>query len=730
MKWQDLEKLVKQYAQVIWLSNAVSETINGIRCDCVLKKKKDYWVIIEISKSSTLTKLRTDLAKFASIRPYLLSQDIYTECIFISEKDVSSLRSTSEGNKIKLYKINEFFDNYFGSDEYKILRKSRPFGSAIDPDDGSIDISEYIPINYIDNSGKIYNIKKIADNLRSGKKIIITGEFGSGKSRCIMEVFKYLTETNSFYPSIAINLRDAWGLKSYHTIISEHFSSIGLNDYSQNIIRSIIVGNNIILLDGFDELGSQSWSGDKKRIREVRRRSFEGVRDLIYNTKKSGVLITGREHYFNDNNEMFECLGINKQDSILLKCPDEFSEEETREYLSKKIGIHKYPQWFPRKPLLCQVLTKLDRSDVDLILNDESGEIKYFEKTLDLICCRETKFNPSVFADSVKELYFELSRMTKEKESRVGPLTITDVYNAFERVTGSPPLDDSIVLLQRLAYLGRTDASSEDRVFIDEYIADGLTALSMVNNYYKKVDDINSLKWKNSLSYFGLKIIGNKIKINDESILYIKDNSKNKNIQIASDFFAGMINENFTINMKNTSIDGANIKFLDLSSKNFENFILNNPAIENLVIEDSTFKNIKIINGTFNSVTGVTSISGLPSFFINCDSIEFEKAKNSANIANLSVSNEHKTLLIIVKKLFFQPGSGRKEEALLRGTEKYWDNKAALKIINFMVSSGIVEKSKGDTGYVYRPNRKQTIRLGRLYSQLNNSDDEIWDLLN
>jgi len=728
MKWQDLEKVIKQYAQTIWLAPAVSETINGVKCDCVVKKSSDYYVLVEISKSGSLAKLRTDLAKFATVKPYLFSQNIYAECIFVTEQDPSSLLNSAEGKSVKIFSILNFFNQYFGSEQYKQTRINQPFGSAIDPESGVMDTSEYIPIKYIDEKGKEYSIKDISDSLKIGTKIVILGEFGSGKSRCVMEVFKYLTKENAEFPPLSLNLRDTWGLRTYHTIIAEHFARIGLSSYSDNFIRSVILGHNAILLDGFDELGTQSWSGDKKRIKEVRKKSFEGVRDLINATKKSGILITGRAHYFNDNTELFECLDIKSNDILVLKCPEEFSESETKEYLKKRIGVSTYPQWFPRKPLLCQVLTKLSSTDINSIINDEIGELKYFEKTLDVICKRETKFNPAVYAESVRELYYELAKKTKEKDSRIGPLTITDIYTSFEKVTGSAPLDESIVLLQRLAYLGRTEAASDDRVFIDEYIADGITALAIVDDYYKKVDSLDILKWKNSIGIFGSSIIGSKIKPNDEVFIYLKKLEKSKYSQLSSDIFSGMLNENNELDCKNLAMHNSNISYLNLSGKKVSNIIMKDLVVDELVVEDCEFINVIISDGIFGNTFGVTSRSGLPSAFINCDSSEYENASNTANISQLNISDQHKTLLIIIKKLFFQPGGGRKEEALLRGSEKFWDKKAADQVLNYLISKKMIEKYKGDTGPLYCPQRKYKSRLGKLYAELNNSTEELWKL--
>jgi hypothetical protein len=92
------------------------------------------------------------------------------------------------------------------------------------------------------------------------------------------------------------------------------------------------------------------------------------------------------------------------------------------------------------------------------------------------------------------------------------------------------------------------------------------------------------------------------------------------------------------------------------------------------------------------------------------------------------LNDKHKTLVAIVKKLFFQPGSGRKEGALLRGATKYWDVNTAQATLGYMVRENIVSIAPGKQGKLYIPNRVFTRRMSKLCSLLSNSDDELWKM--
>ena len=54
MTWQGLEERVREIARMRWDCNAGTETINGVKCDCVLKPSSEEWILIEITKGPML----------------------------------------------------------------------------------------------------------------------------------------------------------------------------------------------------------------------------------------------------------------------------------------------------------------------------------------------------------------------------------------------------------------------------------------------------------------------------------------------------------------------------------------------------------------------------------------------------------------------------------------------------------------------------------------------------
>ena len=183
MDWRTLEAEARKVAASVWSSPCTAELVNGVRCDGVIKIRPDYWVLIEVSKSDTLDKLREDITKFGAMRLSLMAKQIYAECYFVTSGDTSSLKSTGEGFNVSVFSISDFASKFLGSSQYINERKIAPFGSAVDPNTGESDRTPYIAITYRDPGNNEYNVNDIAKAVANGRQVVWLGEFGSGKSR-------------------------------------------------------------------------------------------------------------------------------------------------------------------------------------------------------------------------------------------------------------------------------------------------------------------------------------------------------------------------------------------------------------------------------------------------------------------------------------------------------------------------------------------------------------------
>lgn len=731
LTWQEVEQQALKLAESVWALPASPERESGVKADIIIKHKPNYWILIEVSKRAGLDKLREDLAKFSVMRPALMSKGIFSECFFITEGDESSLRESALALNVEAYSLKSFANKFLGSDIYSIGRSLAPFGSAVNPDSGTIDQTKYTPIEYTDSNSNRYSVSDICSLLSSGKRIVLTGEFGTGKSRCIMEVFNNISSRNFVFPPIAINLRDNWGYRKFSHIVHNHLDALGLGEFADSLVRSLRRANHILLLDGFDEIGSQSWSGDAARLSETRKKSLEGLRDMLDACPKAAFLITGREHYFSSDDEMLECLGISRDDILSLKCPEEFSNEEIEVYLKQNTSLSHVPDWMPRKPLICQLLGRLEKDEVERLEIASTGEVEFFESVFDAICARETRINPAIVKDVLKGILLKLAQDTRSFPTGDEKISAGHINQAFYDVAGYAPIDESAILLQRLPYLGRVGSGGADRIFIDAYACDGLRGISTSTKFLASDRSIANEKWIQPLEDLGVRVMSSKVSPNDTLNKFVKYCVNHGNHQVACDYVQlKLSDESYVCNFEGLITQGGVISSLNFSHKHIKKLSLSGVQIGRLELESSHFSDVSVEHCTIENVEGIGSADSIPEVFRDCIFGDFHGAFTISRISGLQLPDSQKTLLALIKKLFFQHGGGRQEDALLRGAEAYWDKRAADIALQYMLGHDLVVKARGDHGTLYVPRRRHTRRMARIWELQSNAHDELWDRVN
>lgn len=735
MDWKNLENSVKELCSCHWQADAISETINGVKCDCVVKKRNDYWIIVEISKETTLSKIRTDIGKFAGIRLYLFSQNIFCECYFVCPDPTDSMRVTGDGQHVTVLSIEELRGKLIGYSSYYNLRRDKPFGSAIDRYSGEQDSTEYVSVKYQSVDGKrFYTIEDLAELLCRGEKIILTGDYGTGKSRCVQETF-FALHDNALakwkFP-IAINLRENWGVLRGHELIRRHFDDLGISEIGESAIRLFNNDRLILLIDGFDEIASQTWSSDPNVMKKIRRKSLASVSDLL-NKVNCGVLITGREHYFNSSDEMFECLGLNLRSTYLLRCAREFSEVEIQSYLKRAHKIKSVPEWLPKRPLICQILSELDPPILDELLTKETGEIRFWTSAIQAICEREASIKSILDAKVINDVLIRTSRLTRKKQQNVGPLSISEINNIFTEVTGVPPNDETAVILQRLPLLGRVEAQTSDRQFVDHYFLDGLRGEDICREIFIQKEDILSESWVNPLQDFGVRLLSYEISCSPELsgfVRFLRSSCKGPNNILAADLACGILSaHDGTFDFDGINITDSHFSCIDLTNSNAKGFTITDSIINELIITGAHPQNTEIRNCIILKIEGVSEAAGLPRWICNNEVEDYGKINTVNRIKQARLSPEQKVFVTIIKKTFFQPGSGRMEEALLRGLGSPELKRPSEKILNRLCKEGILDVAPGRQGKLYIPQRTYTHRMAEILKELTLSKDPLWTSL-
>ena len=732
-RWKTLEEQARGIAGLVFGAPCKAGQISGINFDGVIEVDPLQTVAIEVSLEFNVDKVRQGVTRIASARLKQAADGIVLRgYIVLTREPTPAMAKIGDDNKITVLSISQLAALFFQFPRYRDSREKAAFGSSIDPLTGDTDMTDYVPVSYTDiASGQSYSVANVSEALLSGKNIVLLGEYGSGKSRCIRQIFKHLADEwdlNFVFP-FAVNLRECWGLDRADEIIRRSMDVLGLDEIKSGAVRALNSQSLILLLDGFDEIGSQAWSVEEARLRQLRARALSGVKDAILRSA-TGTLIAGREHYFSSNEEMFAALGLQGHNTMVLRANDEFSEEELELYF-ERAGIYvDLPSWLPRRPLICQTISLLDDIELNEMFGVYSHEAAFWNHFIKVVCERDARINAFFDSNTIYHVFIALSRITRNKPANIGPVSQRDLQDAFEEVVGQLPVEEAAVMLLRLPSLGRIGPNSSDRQFVDMFILDGLRAKDVAG--LVDVDDAERRRacedaWANPLQALGQSVLSLDIQKRADSFIQLaKQSAKSKNHTLAGDILSSACLSDMSIDAQSLILKGASISRLQLDTAKIFNFSLSESTIEYLVLPNSPPKNVSINNCLVGSVSGAASYSGLPRW-VQLDSVDrFDSVQTVAQIRRVGLSPAHEVLVSVLKKTFLQRGSGRKEEALLRGFGSGAIRKIATEVVALLMREGLLDRHKGDEGWIYNPQRSHTDRVKRLLDQLRSSDDPLW----
>jgi hypothetical protein len=175
---------------------------------------------------------------------------------------------------------------------------------------------------------------------------------------------------------------------------------------------------------------------------------------------------------------------------------------------------------------------------------------------------------------------------------------------------------------------------------------------------------------------------------------------------------------------------------LEFRSGKFTNVVLADADVRNLKLFDATFENLDITDAEaiglmikesyILRLAGVTSKEHLPAWIVDSLIEEFQSTNTLAAIREAGMTTAQTFLLSSLRKLFLQPGAGRKESSMYKGYGDQVTKKICEKVILLLLREGFCEKTKGRTEPLYIPNRSCTGRVKAMMSQLTTSKDDLW----
>ncbi len=763
----DFENEVRRIARALWQSHLSDGAImeDGRERDGVFITEEMVH-ILECTTSRKKDKAEEDIKKLLSLAKTYKSKYPMKgiKCWFVTlEEPTADQRSTVEPKdrdnvviiscqafKSQLIEANSYLDDRY---KYRFGSMRNMFEDVNVGNESKRDF-KFVELDIIDNNGIIWGVNHISKGIETGKRLVMLGDYGAGKSTTMREVYinllKAFRKNQTFKFPILLNLRDHHGQTNPAEALERHARNIGFKS-PHHLVRAWRSGYGILMLDGFDEIATAGWAGKTKKLKDIRYRSMELIRELIKQTPpESGMLISGRSHFFDSIMELKSTLGVKNNFSILNL--NDFTDTQIKEYLGKHAWENTtIPAWLPSRPLLLGYL--LSRQLLNS-LSDFSSPAMGWDELLQRISSREAEIEAGIDGETVRTILERLGTKSRNTNDGLGRLQQNDIVDAFQQSCGYSPDDRGLVLLQRLPGLGWTTQQNNDddnilgfgaqrqddgsRQFIDKDLADALKA----GDIFRYIQDPynfnieNPEDWRIPLGQLG-----------QEMVALFCQRAKNKQAQLSTAIHHALIQNNFNIlgsdlvqvlqeihmNYSAGNVTISDIHLEDLSygedSPDNSNITYNECIIQRLEISPSidmdkipAFKECYII-----SICGLVSKSDLPENKFGDKNTIDDFADNTLTtnaILNIAQPLGVKVLLTILKKLYLQSGSGRQNSALIRGLDQR-GRALVPDIIQLLKSEGLVTKVPVNDDVIWLPIRSASLRVKQIIAAPTISTDPL-----
>lgn len=630
------------------------------------------------------------------------------------------------------------------------LRENYPFGSIRDPATGTPKATiEYTPLDLVETGSRnLWSIADVRDGLLCGKRFVALGDYGAGKSMTLREIYKelrkaYFNRRTTQFP-VYLNLRDHFGQTNPAEVLERHGRYLGFS-HPAHLVRAWRAGYAILLLDGFDELTTTGIQGLWKRLHDTRYRAVQAVRDFVRNQPPdAGLIITGRAHFFDSDRERRTALGVTSD--VVELTINEFSDEQIQRYL-ERIGLEgKVPSWMPSRPLLVGYLAAsgvlqeaIGAAGGAAAQGTATDPARGWDLMLDRVCTREAEIEAGIDGPTVRRILERLATMVRSSQSGLGPLSHDQIIAAFSEICGYQPDEKGLLLLQRLPGLGIDRADEGTRVFLDEELADACRA-GDVSHFIADPFNMNPTVFRNTESGLGSVGIGLCVlKAQASGLSSGKLNAVLKKVTdsddlgfVALDLALVAIELGYSIDVP-LQIRDIYIPSLDLyqGMKDSSNLQFRGCFFSRVAVDpEVTATHLPRFVGCYiDELEGRSSRKDLPTdvFDSQCQIEKFSEAPETTDaIAEMDLPLGARVLLTVLKKVYLQTGSGRKENALHRGLDHH-SRRLVPSVLRLLQSEGLIApyRRAGLDMTIWVPDRARATRVGKIVTSPRTCGDPL-----
>lgn len=691
MTGSEFEGYVRRIARAIWDAPpgvGAPIKIDGQERDCIIETA-DVTYYIECSTLRTLEKLKSDAGKMIAFRSREERKNRLVKLYFVTQEEpTADQQQYGRDRNISVISIAELGKRLLNAGQYLELRINHAFGSATDPKTDSNltwDLAyEAVAIRTSEANLRSLTTENVARELMAGKVACLLGDFGMGKSVTLRETFgslrkAYFNQETENCP-VLLNLREHWGQDDPQEALERHAKKIGFSA-PQQLVRAFNAGRLIVMLDGFDEIASIAWepAGGATRLREMRRGAVSLVRSFVQEARgKCGIILAGREHYFDAVDELTQSLGLKSGDLILRL--GEFSDTEAQRFLEKMGYTEPLPAWLPKRPLLLAKLAA-DGTLRLLLENTEAEPAKAWTMLLDAVCERESRIHKTHLAPAaIKRILEVLASRARCKPDGLGPLSENEVAEAFREVVQAYPDEKTRPLLQRLPGLSARSTQTGDRSFIDDQMLDALRAGDVIAFALTPFSSsFGAHEWKHGLGPLGTAIAGQSLG-GQFPMAHLVVAAREAAVRWNAPTLAADVVLTTTrafpaldeIDFDGLKAAGADVDTLDLSESPLPvNWTLSDSTIHTIIVGDGAPRGFSANDCLIQHLVGCATAADMPKWLSGCDVSSFDVTPqtNAAIAADNTLSPALRVFLVVLRKLYMQRGTGRQERAFARGLE-------------------------------------------------------------
>lgn len=701
------EDRVRRVAEAVWRLEPGGCQPEWYRGDPVLHeldgiaRLPDITHLLMATVDTKLQKVKEDVDKLLAAVKIERKRGVPTKQWLITEKQLNAEHvNHCRSHGVEILTLEQFRDRSFNGRDYLSKRRTAAFGSARNLRDNTVTIpeDEYVDVPMTrggalgtsqSSATKVEDVTLdwLTDSLLSGEAFVLVGPFGAGKSLTARQVFMHLSERftsgrEEIVP-LAINLREHWGALYADEILERHARSLGFSP-REGLTVAWRSGLTCLILDGFDEVATQTIAraNDRNVMRQVRFEALQAVRDMVRNAPQgTGILLCGRDHYFDTPEEMVHALGLSGRAPRVVRV-GEFTEGQAATFLKKHGAPEQLPDWLPRKPLFLAYLAHQHLLETILKIDGSRGFGYAWDSFLDIVCKREAELDRAVMDPAtIRRVLERLSCFARATPQGNGAISSVDLAEAYTKETGDTPGEGVLMQLQRLPGLTPREQDPAARSFVDEDLLQALQGAAVARAIAEPKHDLTDRKWNSPLRTNGLSMAAYRLEkarhtsagVFEIALRITRESGSRLNLyQLAADclLVAIALNSQFDKLVGRDEVFAeAVIDELDLEEQHVDRITLKACYLSQLVVGPAIAAESPLFEDCIvDRVTGVPSRDGLPPRkFINCEFGAFDDASTNAAILKLDVSPGLKALLTILRKLYMQAGGGRQLAALRRG---------------------------------------------------------------